>query len=81
MPFPVLLAPPVTVIHVALLTPVHAQPLAAATVVVYDPLVAGTLSDVEETLKLQEMPPVKPNVFERALRATPLGPTAATSAV
>jgi hypothetical protein len=80
VPFPVPLPPLVTVIHDALLAPVHPQPLVAVTVVVYDPVVAGALNDVDETLKLHAPPPVKLTVVERALRAIPPGPTAATSA-
>jgi hypothetical protein len=81
VPFPAPLPPLVTTIQPgALLTPVHAQPVVVVTVAVYDPPVAATLRDVGETAKLHEPPPVKLKVFERALRALPPGPTAATSA-
>jgi hypothetical protein len=80
VPFPVRLPPLVTVIQPALLTPVHPHPVVVVTVVVYDPPFAGALSDEDETVKLQEPPPVKLNVFERALRVVPPGPMAATSA-
>src|SRR5262245_51036852 len=81
VPFPFPLAPLVTVIQPAPLVPVHAQPLVVETVVVYEPPVAGTLSDGEEMAKLQDVPLVKLKLFEKALRAVPPEPTAATSAV
>jgi hypothetical protein len=80
VPFPDALAPLVTVIQPALLIPVHPHPVDVATVVVYDPPFAGTLSDEDETVKLQAPVPVKLNVFDRALRVVPPGPMAATSA-
>jgi hypothetical protein len=73
-PFPV---EPV-VIHVALLTAVHAHPAAALTVAVTVAPVAASDWLVGEIVgehgKLNE------KVFERALRAAPPGPTALTTA-
>ena len=50
MPLP--LAPDVTVIHDALLTAVHPQPLPAVTVTLLSPPLDPTLCDVGDALKL-----------------------------
>ena len=52
VPFPVPLAPDVTVIHDTLLTAVHAQPLPAVTVTLPDPPLDPTFCDVGEALML-----------------------------
>ena len=52
MPLPVPHAPAVTVIHVALLVAVHAQPAVAVTATVAEPPLAAALADVGEALKL-----------------------------
>ena len=52
VPFPVPLAPDVTVIHDTLLTAVHAQPLPAVTVTLADPPLDPTFCDVGEALTL-----------------------------
>ena len=53
VPIPVPLPPLVTVIHAALLTPVHAQPLVVVTVVDNGPPAAGADCAVDERAKLQ----------------------------
>jgi hypothetical protein len=52
VPLPLPLAPDVTVIHDALLTAVHPQPLPPVTVTLPDPPLDPTLCDVGDTLKL-----------------------------
>jgi hypothetical protein len=78
VPLPVPLAPDVTVIHEALLTAVHPQPLPAVTVTLPDPPPDPKLCEVGDAAYVQE--DVKPNVLDSALAALPPGPTAATSA-
>jgi hypothetical protein len=53
VPFPVPLAPKVTVIQLALLTPVHPQPLPAVTATLPVPPLDPRLCDVGDALKLQ----------------------------
>jgi hypothetical protein len=68
----------VTVIHDALLTAVHPQPLPAVTVTLPDPPLDPKLCDVGAAPYVQG--DVKPNVLDSALGVPPPGPTAATSA-
>jgi hypothetical protein len=53
VPFPVPLPPLVTVIHDALLTPVHPQPVAVVTALVKDPPDAGAVCELGDIVKLQ----------------------------
>jgi hypothetical protein len=76
LPFP--LAPPVTVIHDALLTPVQAHPAATVTVTLPVPPAAVKLCDVGDALNVHAG--AKLNVFEKGLDELPPGPTATTSA-
>jgi hypothetical protein len=77
-PFPLPLAPEVTVIQLELLTPVQPQPLPAVTATLPVPPLAARLCEVGDALKLH--PAVKVKVFDSALGERPPGPTAATSA-
>lgn len=78
MPFPVPLAPAVTVIHDTLLTAVQAQPLPVVTVTLPDPPLDPKLCDVGAAPYVQGE--VKPNVLDSALGLPPPGPTDETSA-
>ena len=78
VPLPVPLAPDVIVIHDALLTAVHPQPLLAVTATLPDPPLDPKLCNVGDAEYVQAA--VKPKVLDSALAALPPGPTAATSA-
>jgi len=73
-PLPVPLPPPLMLIHAALLTAVHAQPVAAVTLVLAGPPAADTDWPVGEMAGAHGRLNVK--VFERTLGAAPPGPTA-----
>ncbi len=74
MPLP----PELTVIHVALLVAVQAQPVPVVTETDAAPPAEVALGVVGETVYVHTVPKV--NVLESALAALPPGPTAATSA-
>lgn len=76
-PGPVPEAPVLTVIHGALLTAVHRQPVPTVTVLLPGPPPPAIASEVGEMLGAHGA--VKLNVFERALALLPPGPTAATT--
>jgi hypothetical protein len=77
VPGPVPAAPEVRVIHAALLTADHTQPVPTLTVVLPVPPPETTDCEVGEILGVQGA--VNANVFERALAVLPPGPTAATT--
>jgi hypothetical protein len=76
LPGPVPAAPELTVIHAALLTADHTQPVPTLTVLLPVPPPATTDCEVGEILGVQGA--VNANVFERALAVLPPGPTAET---
>jgi hypothetical protein len=76
VPGPVPAAPEVTVIHAALLTADHTQPVPTLTVLLPVPPPATTACEVGEMLGAQGAE--KANVFDRALAVLPPGPTAET---
>ena len=76
VPGPVPAAPELTVIHAALLTADHTQPVPTLTVLLPVPPPATTVCEVGEILGAQGAE--KANVFDRALAVLPPGPTAET---
>jgi hypothetical protein len=68
------------VIHVALLSEVHPQPLAVVTVVLPDPPAADMLCADDDSANVQGVVVENVNVFDGVLAEVPPGPTAATSA-
>ena len=77
VPGPTPAAPVVTVIHVSLLTAVHAHPAALLTVTVTEPPVPD--SDWPDGAIVGAHGKLKAKVFERALGDVPPGPTALTT--
>ena len=71
-------APALTVIHAALLTAVHAQPVPAVTMLLPGPPAAAIDWDEGEMVGVHA--PLKANVLERVLTALPFGPRASTTA-
>ena len=76
---PVLPLAPLTVIQLAPLVTVQTHPLGVVTVVLPPPPEAAILPDVEDRLYRHGMVE-NANAFDKALAATPAGPTAAIAA-